>query len=369
MNILFSVAPWAYGLGPLGQCLCVSKYARQLGHTCRFVVHDTAKKHVVDSGNEVLATEAETEWPATEVHPSYFSEFLELAGLNSVAEFSQRVESSLLLLMRSKPDVIFSAWHLPVQIAAMKLGIPVVNSALYADHPSFIANDDHGSQHPGVVEECLNTVMANYGLPPVDYASDLIFHHSAPVCAVPSWIDASFLTRGIEVQDVATLCYDYGATTDNPSGNGVVYLPGCSDHILDQTCGALIDLGLSPAMTGQAHGQSVSFERLLQRAEVTVAHGGVNTVLMSLQNGTPVVALPLGDGERCHFVKQAEHLGCVFQAEGDEASLHNAIKAALSDESRKALAAVQERIQSANGPAAVVQLFHVLYERQGHPYS
>jgi MGT family glycosyltransferase len=91
---------------------------------------------------------------------------------------------------------------------------------------------------------------------------------------------------------------------------------------------------------------------LLKRAAVVITHAGLNTVLESLAEGVPLVAMPLGNDQPGVAARVAAHgAGVVVSRRGLSAKkLRISIQQVLDDRNyRNAAAALKTAINSVNG--------------------
>ena len=115
--------------------------------------------------------------------------------------------------------------------------------------------------------------------------------------------------------------------------------------------------GLDPAQLGALPGDPVVVRfapqlELLKRASVVITHAGLNTVLESLSEGVPLVAVPLGNDQPGVAARvKARGAGVVVSRRGlKPAALHKAVRQVLENGSYRAAAQVlQKAIREADG--------------------
>ena len=115
--------------------------------------------------------------------------------------------------------------------------------------------------------------------------------------------------------------------------------------------------GLSPGQLGMLPGSPVVVGYapqldLLQRAAVCITHAGLNTVLESLAEGVPLIAIPLGNDQPGVAARvRARGAGLVIPCSGLSASrLRNAVHTVLTESRyRTAAQSIQSAIRSTDG--------------------
>ena len=122
--------------------------------------------------------------------------------------------------------------------------------------------------------------------------------------------------------------------------------------------------GLDPAMLGPLPGNPlvVSFApqlEILKRASVVITHAGINTVLESLSEGVPMVAVPLAHDQPGMAARVKAHgAGVVVPPRGlHSARLRKAIRLVLEEPGyREAAQVLQRAIQQLDGPGMAADL-------------
>jgi zeaxanthin glucosyltransferase len=127
--------------------------------------------------------------------------------------------------------------------------------------------------------------------------------------------------------------------------------------------------GLDPARLGKLAGNPlvVPFApqlEILKRAALVITHAGLNTVLESLCEGVPMVAVPLGNDQPGVAARVRARGACVVVPRHrlNAASLRKAVMLVLQEARyRKAAQALQRAIQRVDGPNRAAELIeHVL---------
>ena len=127
--------------------------------------------------------------------------------------------------------------------------------------------------------------------------------------------------------------------------------------------------GLDPAELGQLPGDPLVVRfapqlEILKRAALVITHAGLNTVLESLAEGVPMVAVPLGNDQPGVAARlKARGAGLVIPRRRlNPARLRKAVMLVLRDASyRNAAQALQKAIQQLDGPGRAADLIeHVL---------
>jgi zeaxanthin glucosyltransferase len=122
--------------------------------------------------------------------------------------------------------------------------------------------------------------------------------------------------------------------------------------------------GLDPARLGKLAGNPlvVSFApqlEILKRTTLVITHGGLNTVLESLCEGVPLVAVPLAHDQPGVAARVKARGACVVvpRLRLNAARLRKAVKLVLQDASyREAAQALQRTIQRVDGPDRAADL-------------
>lgn len=124
--------------------------------------------------------------------------------------------------------------------------------------------------------------------------------------------------------------------------------------------------GLQPAALGKLAGDALVVHfapqpELLKRAAIVITHAGLNTVLESLSEGVPMVAVPLGNDQPGVAARLKARGACVVVSRYrfSSARLRKAVLLVLRDARyREAAQLLQRRIQHSNAPdhaAAIIE--------------
>jgi len=134
--------------------------------------------------------------------------------------------------------------------------------------------------------------------------------------------------------------------------------------------------GLDPARLGRLAGDPlvVYFApqlEILKRAALVITHAGLNTVLESLSEGVPLVAIPLGNDQPGVAARLKARGACIVVSRHrlSPAKLRKAVLLVLQDNGyRKAAQVLQRAIQQLNGPDRAVDVIEqVLKFRSTQP--
>ena len=136
--------------------------------------------------------------------------------------------------------------------------------------------------------------------------------------------------------------------------------------------------GLDPARLGRLAGDPLVVRfapqlELLKRAALVITHAGLNTVLESLSEGVPMVAVPLGNDQPGVAARLKARGACVVVSRHrlSPTRLRNAVTLVLQDAAyREAAKVLQRSLQQIDGPNRAIDLIEeVLHLRSTQPLA
>jgi UDP:flavonoid glycosyltransferase YjiC (YdhE family) len=337
-RVLFFPSFRGGGFGHIGRCLALAQELRQRGWQTAFVLDGQHAAHVEATGQSILRPRHPLS--ATIIKrlikllrksnppPAYtlFSDMnFQIArdGFYSAQIVRQRVEQELELVRRFKPDLLIGdTWPL-TSIVGRRVGLPVVQIIKSVVHPACPRLIWWDEPPPGLtspdVRPVFNPPLAEWGLPPIERAEDLL---SGDLLLVPSIPELDPLPEGIpathyvgpltqtdprsveppdwfdELHPERPLVYVTIGGGADPVGGArlfqVLYeaLGDLPLQVLASTSAKLKPTDLPSPPANFILKSWVPGLATIARSDVVVFHGGYGTMMETIHCGVPSVIVP-----------------------------------------------------------------------------
>ncbi len=347
MRALFFPSYRGSGFGHIGRCLALAEALARQGWDVAFFLGPPHADRVAKDGWTVFR-------PPTPPPPSPLRRLVKTAlarlqptftylffsdlnfqvvrdGFHTPQAVQQEVAWELDVVHQFRPDVLIGDVWLPTSIVGRLTGLPVVQIVRSATHPA-------GPQlvwwravppvvHPPEIASVFNPALAQWGLPPIRRAENLL---DGDLILIPSIPELDPLPTGAErshyvgplIRSAASGQVEPEWMTTLPEDRPIIYVTvgGGSDAVrgLDLLpfwekvfAGAdwevVISTGGKPVPRRQYHNMHVFSwlpgAAMVARADVVLFHGGYGTMMETIRAGVPSVVLPFhteqeGNGRR-----------------------------------------------------------------------
>ena len=177
MRVLFLPLVGGYGLGPITQCLALADEAKSRGHAVAFLCQPTYRLWVEAGTIQHTA-------PLPTLQAKVIPKFFKLAdaalalGLADIEFVRASVDLELQAISDFRPDLLVSKIKLSAPISARIAGLPLVSTAMWADHPNFTSPLYERSASASYVTAVYNQALHEYVQDPIDDIGELSFLRS-----------------------------------------------------------------------------------------------------------------------------------------------------------------------------------------------
>jgi len=337
MKLLVIPGVWAYGLGPLTQCLGVADAAAERGHEVAVLCSKKLAGHVSQAGHHAYQA-PEPPGPLYPDTPVYrLSDLITALGVADESFIRSSLEAELFALNDFKADAVFTAYQLTAPISAHIAGVSVASICTWPDHPDFTSPLFDDLRSDNTPTEIFKSILEEFRQPTIHDVADLFFVHS-DLKIIPSFpiIDGEYFASLPNGHHVGHLTWERLEETAIP-----IWLRECEEtprplilvyfsvgDINPKLCVQTIpkafasepfrlvvatglhgDLKVPESTDRIRFEQFVPAREVLQRSSLLIFHAGYNTLMNALTCGVPCLAFPGLDAERRFYANRIQELG------------------------------------------------------------
>jgi MGT family glycosyltransferase len=327
----------AYGWGLLTQCLALADEAQNNGHTVAFLCEPALRAWPDAEGYTVFP-----QLPPTlpkQVVPTFFqlADAVLALGLADKDYIRASVNSELRAVRDFRPDILVSNIKLSAPISARIANLPLVSTAMWADHPNFTSPLYENSQASSHVVAVYNHELQEYKQIPIRNVGELSYLRSdLKIAASSPELDPELnqvenlhyvghlLYKGIEENNVPKwlqewdpsdpMIYVYLSISDIGPDIYTEVLPQAFDgtrfHVVVSAANHPQGSTLPQATSNVRYVDRIPGLAIMRKSKLVIHHGGTNTAMAAVLAGVPTLMFPGRDAERESTSRNIARVGC-----------------------------------------------------------